>query len=490
MSKKKGLSASNRGGPGVCCEECAKEGKSGPQPLALNLQPTQDNPSKYPVTPWSAQRLYRPFVRWALVIGILFGFATGAGMLVMRLYDVPLGIWWVTHAQGHGVAQIFGFAGLFTMGMAFHIIPRFRNGPMTYPVPQRIILTGMVIGIVLRFGGQSVSSHAAISGPIVVVSAVLMLIAIVGFAVVAGRALSMGTARRDAVERWLAVGIAWLLAAGLIQLAISIRMAADQSVIAYGPWNRAFIIVGLLGFLGSFIFGVSSRTVTGFLGLRQRHGPLEVTAFALFNFGVAWTVIGSVAGLSARSVGTGTIVMAAGVVAFVLALRILEPAETPRKMMPGSYARYTWFIRAAYVWVLVFAGLSALDAVETLTSSNLLPGSDAKPAIHVLTLGFITPMIVGMASRMIPLFEGSIIRGHRLLDFAWVALMFSVGLRVVFGFVRTGADAWLAISGLLGFAAICIFAVLLLNSITHRSRQQYRRAAAEAGRVRWKATNP
>lgn len=146
--------------------------------------------SRYPVTPWSSQKLYRPFVKWALFIGLTLGSATGAGMLLGRAFGLEAGLWWLTHAQSHGIAQLFGFAGLFTMGVAFHVVPRFRNSDTAFPWPQRVTLLLTVAGVVLRMAGQSIEDMTAVSSTLLVASGVSILVAVLTFAGVIAFTLS------------------------------------------------------------------------------------------------------------------------------------------------------------------------------------------------------------------------------------------------------------------------------------------------------------
>jgi hypothetical protein len=93
------------------------------------VQPqTPERSGRYPVTPWYEQRIYGSFVISSLLIALTLGFITGSGMIIAEWVGIDQGIWWITHAHAHGMAQICGFTGLFTIGVGFHVVPRFRNG--------------------------------------------------------------------------------------------------------------------------------------------------------------------------------------------------------------------------------------------------------------------------------------------------------------------------------------------------------------------------
>jgi hypothetical protein len=135
--------------------------------------------------------------------------------------------------------------------------------------------------------------------------------------------------------------------------------------------------------------------------------------------------------------------------------------------MPGAYHRYALFVRSSYGWLGVFAVFTFLHGIEGATGASVLPAPAFGPTTHVLTLGFITGMIIGIGSRMLPLFEGSLITRHRFLDAAWFTLTASVALRLYFGYFRTGAQAGLGVSGTLGLAALVLFAWAILGG--HRA---------------------
>ncbi|MFW6195619.1 MAG: hypothetical protein ACOC5M_03745, partial [Chloroflexota bacterium] len=84
-----------------------------------------------------------------------------------------------------------------------------------------------------------------------------------------------------------------------------------------------------------------------------------------------------------------------------------------------------------------------------------------------------------------PLFEGSEIPMHRLLDASLVTLNMSVLTRLVFGFASgvTG-DIGLAISGALGLSALIFFAIPLYAALRPSAREAYQRRARAFGKQR------
>ena len=70
-----------------------------------------------------------PLIAAALVIGVVGGFALAATLTVTRALGVT-GLWWAAAAQAHGHLQLYGWAGLFVLGVALHFVPRLRGAPL------------------------------------------------------------------------------------------------------------------------------------------------------------------------------------------------------------------------------------------------------------------------------------------------------------------------------------------------------------------------
>jgi uncharacterized protein involved in response to NO len=72
-----------------------------------------------------------PMLKRALLMGAGGGFVLATVLTLARAFSVPLGAWWEATAQAHGHLQLYGWAGLFVLGVAFHFLPRLRGAPLT-----------------------------------------------------------------------------------------------------------------------------------------------------------------------------------------------------------------------------------------------------------------------------------------------------------------------------------------------------------------------
>src|SRR5579864_7913077 len=64
-----------------------------------------------------------PTVVAALWMGAAGGFVLASALSVTLAMRVPLGLWWLALAQAHGHIQLYGWAGLFVLGIALHFVP-------------------------------------------------------------------------------------------------------------------------------------------------------------------------------------------------------------------------------------------------------------------------------------------------------------------------------------------------------------------------------
>ncbi|NQW19299.1 MAG: NnrS family protein [Chloroflexi bacterium] len=437
---------------------------------------------------WSTQRLYRPFIRASLIVAITLGFSTGAAILIMPLLGIERSLTWVTHSQSHGIAQLFGWAGLFVMGFAYHVVPRFFRSSIRYPLPQKLSMWLVIAGLLFRFTGQSLYKMS-LADPLVAIGGVLLFAGMLVFGWTLYGVIRLSTSQSGSAEIWMISGVFWSVIAGALHLVITLRMAVDSAPLGYAPWNEALIYTCLFGFIASFIFGVSARAIRGFLLLQPMHERTNRISLLLVQLGLLTLIVGRFANLDQGVASTALILASSGAGMFVYALRVLEPSSGPIRRFAVGYARYGWLVRTAYGWLVVGCVMLILTALDNSGMTDLIPVEVSLPIMHVFTLGFVTTLIFGAASRFIPIFEGTDIRHPRLMDVAYVFITISVVLRVGFGFtVSEIGEHALGASGGIGFIGIILFAIVVFQAMTQSARDAYAARAAAFGQVKFEAT--
>jgi hypothetical protein len=283
------------------------------------------------------------------------------------------------------------------------------------------------------------------------------------------------------MDRWLWAGLAWGVIAGALHLAAVWGIPQRGASVAPIAIESAFVQAGVFGFLANFAFGVSQRAVVGLLGLRPTFGRLMWPAFFAINLGIAVSVVARVSNANSAYLGLGMLAQSAGFLLFVAGIRVFEPVAARRAMVPGTYPRYPLVARSGYAWLAIAATLMAVEGTGLLTGRAPIANL-AAPTLHAVVLGFITTLIMGMASRMLPLFEGAELPAQRVLDVAIALHLAGLGLRVGIGLAAPSwASPVLAASGLLGFVALALFAFPAWRVMGPSARDAYRKRAAAIG---------
>src|SRR5437763_7848382 len=95
-----------------------------------------------------------PYLRAALLLGSGGGFALASILTLTPLSGIPLGTWWAALVQTHGHLQLFGWAGLFVVGVALYFLPRLRGAPLDWPALLPWMLGVLISSLILRFISQ------------------------------------------------------------------------------------------------------------------------------------------------------------------------------------------------------------------------------------------------------------------------------------------------------------------------------------------------
>jgi uncharacterized protein involved in response to NO len=343
------------------------------------------------------------------------------GLLFMLLPGTFLGAWnliaisgrhgtaqvdaaWI---QAHGHAQIFGWIGSFILGIGFYSLTKMR-GIARFALSRAWTSWALwTVGVALRWAANVWSWHWRWTLPL---SAVLELAAfLLFFATVRAHRPQKDPADRQS-RIWIEVvvtGTAGFLFSLLANLASvtygawsgtgpAIPAPLDQRLLALFTW--AFPVVTIWGF--------SARWLPVFLGLPDPRGrllriALVVNTAAVVSALAAWWIVA--AGLFA----VGAIVASA-------ALHIFRRPERPPKIT-GVHPTFPLFLRVAYVWLLVSAGIS-LSAALWDRAGGLWGASR-----HALTVGYISTMVFAIGQRVLPAFCGMRVLFNPALMFAALA---------------------------------------------------------------------
>jgi hypothetical protein len=255
------------------------------------------------------------------------------------------------------------------------------------------------------------------------------------------------------------IGIS-LLAALLLNVVVSLDLARGGIVVPLAQ-DEALLHLQLWGFASSMALAVSGRIFPRFLllqGSRERLLPFALVLWAVGSLGVpaAWLAAPSAAWLRAGA----ALAQLAGAFLFVIALRLYELPARPSGTPHVTYPTRRW-IRVAFALMLASA---TADFVLALSESlgHVATLTQVSAARHALAQGFLLPLIVLMAARILPGYSSQMMRQPELLSAIMWTLLIGAALRFVaelFGGYGPGWGALVALGGTLGVTAFVVFAV-------------------------------
>jgi len=392
-----------------------------------------------------------------ITTGLLFMLAPGTFLGVWNLLAISshrasgsVSAAWV---QAHGHAQIFGWIGTFILGIGFYSIPKLRG-------LNRFALgaawTSWVLwtaGVTLRWLAGVSPWHWRVLFPL---SAALELAAFgIFFRCVAGhRPEGAGKKKLDAWVGVVIAGTVGLMLALAANLAAAFYLAIERPTPELpGVLDQRLLVLQTWGCLVPFVWGFSARWLPVFLGLRAVRARALLLAVVFNSAGV----IAALTGLPAAS----AILLAAGILIAIYALRLFEPAERPAKV-EGVHGSYPTFVRLAYGWAAIAAGLGIWSVF--LAGSHGIAGA----ARHALTVGFLATMVFTVGQRVLPAFSGMrLLFSSKLMFAALLLLACGCLLRVSSEILAyqgwaSAAWSWLPLSADCEMAAVTGFAVNLL----------------------------
>jgi hypothetical protein len=435
--------------------------------------PPAPAPARPTPAPWESYRLY---LKTSLVLALTAGFGIGLLAVLGRAVGPDLGVYWLPLIQAHGQVQLLGWVGLFLVGVAYHVVPRFRG---VAPPSRRVALAtyALLLGAVLvRALGQPLAVATGLPGAFTL-AAMLQLAASALFAATLARWLVPARGRWEGYEPYLLAAGVWLMVAGLVQFPIALSTDAMGRGLVASLLAEPYLIALFHGFVLMAALGVTRRAIPLFMGLRPTHERLALAACALLNAGVALEVGGGVLSALAgpepwRGASLlGAVLLLAGAVAFVVALRLYERAPMPPGA--GQPRAHEPYVRTAYGWLLFSLGLGAVLAVMELAAGVAPTAGAANAARHAFALGFISLLIFGVASRVVPVFGGVALWRRPLLAPLYVVFNLGVVVRVA-GELLGSADALgrelVACSGVLGYGGLALFALILWRTLDTRPR--------------------
>jgi hypothetical protein len=373
--------------------------------------------------------LYRRFFRAAIVVVLTAGATLGATMLFfygLRRSFTSLDLF--PPIQAHANAQVFGWVGLFVMGFACQGFPRFKYVRLWRPGLANLSFVGMAGGLVLRMVGAWPWLGAT---PLGLAGGVLEAMSVLLFALVMFRTLRLST-QRDGWDRYVRFALAcFAIVAVLEPLAFWLtRPGVDPALLIprVADFMAPYRNVQLLGFAGILILGVAQRILPTAFGFREVGRRAGAWAFILLSCGLGLDVLGWILFRATRSPGWA---LASWLGTSAYALGALQITVELRGFSRGDGDRSAKFIRAAFCWLAVACAMVFAEPFYARALGLRFSHAFHGAIRHAFTVGFVSLMILGVSSKVVPILQGIDVRGLPRLWWPFVLINAGNLLRVL-----------------------------------------------------------
>ncbi len=413
------------------------------------------------------RRFFKAGVAIVLTVGCLWGainllqIGLGKSFLQLRLLSS-------THAHAH--AMIFGWVGMFVMGFAYQSFPRFKNTTLWRPelanLSFYLLGTGIVAGML-----ADMLLPASTSFVLGAVSGLSEITAVVFFMLVLYRTARQSIEPHNPYEKFIASSFIWFLLGTILEAVFFFAKATAHS--EHGLIMRIALIDGplrdiqLLGFAALIIAGVCQRFVPQVYGLGKPAHDRQTLIFWLINGSLLLNIVSYVLLLTTHSlyfaIGLELAYLLMPVWAVLLAIQI----GVFRK--PSQPDRTFKFIRAAYVWLLISCGMMPFFPLYGALTHQVFAHTYMGSHRHAFTVGFISMMILGVSSRVVPILAG--IDAKRMNSLWAPFILFNVGctgrvlLQVLTDFVPNVAYPLIGFTGFIELTALLWWGIELWHTM-------------------------
>jgi NnrS protein len=469
-------------GPAESLEFFARVHQVDADALLRDLEAELEAPAKpeYVYQETLADYIYRRFFKAGVAIMLTVGGLWGAANLAeiaLRQNFLQLNLIPAIHAHAH--AMIFGWVGLFVMGFAYQSFPRFKYVTLWRPALANLTLYLMLGGIVTRIAAELLQPRA-LGLALGAASALAELAAISLFIVIIIKTAAQSIEPANPYEKFIFGALFWFFVQALVSdfffFAKATAAGSSQLIARIALIDGPLRDIQLFGFAALIIAGVSQRFIPAVYGLARPSRDRQRLIFWLMNgsllLGVATYVL---------VVRTHNPLFALGLEAvylLMLAWALLLVRQLGVFRSPSERDRSWKFIRAAYTWLVIAMAMLPFFPLYGLLTHQVFAHSYMGAHRHAFTVGFISLMIMGVASRVAPILAGadsaelSSLRGPFVLINLGCAGR--VVLQILSDFVPAVAYPLIGFTGFLEVAALAWWGIELWHTMnltaTHRAR--------------------
>ena len=422
------------------------------------------------------RRFFKAGIAVVLTVGCLWGalnlFEIATRKSFLQLHLLPS-----IHAHAH--AMVFGWVGLFVMGFAYQSFPRFKYTTLWRPDLANLTFILMLIGILSRIGAELLQPMPVGFG-LGILSAAVESAAVVIFLTIILKTARQSMEPHNPYEKFIFGAFFWFLLQTILSVvfffakatAASEQQLVQRIALIDGPLRD----IQLLGFAALIIAGVSQRFVPAVYGLGSPRRDRQTLIFWLMNGSLILDIASYVLVLTTHNpvfaigLEVSYVLMVVWAVLLVMQLCIFSKPTDPDRTFK--------FIRAAYTWLLVAMAMMPFFVVYGVLTHQYFAHSYMGAHRHAFTVGFISMMILGVSSRIVPVLAG--VDSKQVSSLWGPFILFNVGntgrvvLQVLTDFFPSVAFPLVGLTGFIEVTALAWWGFELWQTMnlskTHRAK--------------------
>lgn len=432
-----------------------------------------DSNSDVVITRPQTEHVYEIFVKTAILIVLSTGCLYGASLLAyMAFRNSMTSVSWML-IETHGDTQVYGWVGLFIMGLSYFALPKFWNS-MLYSTPlayKSFFL--MVAGIFLSFVFKAIAYYSGLfffKIPALIGCAFQTISIAIFIYVICMTYFSSEKKKFEIYEGFLLSSYLWFALQAIAFVALYFHFNIVGNTEIPEAFKNPIRHIQIVGFACMVIIGIFTKTLPIFLGIQEPNRKINLYVLYLLNISIALkTISGFYREYTANLHGFFTVIFClagiletVGMFLFIYNLNLFDSRKTVKNPtnLPTGFRKY---IRAALIWLFVSEG-----ALLTFTVYEALSGEQVPHALfgayrHAIFVGFISMMILGCASKMIPLSKGVKLCSTKLLNATFILInigcVFRVTAQPIATLLYPQVYAFMGISGFLEYAAMFCFGI-------------------------------
>jgi hypothetical protein len=432
--------------------------------------------------------LWRRFFKFGIVfgsIGWVFGAVNLAYIAFKRSYfELPIPL-----ILSHAHIQVFGWVGLFVMGFAYQAFPRFKFVSLWNPRLASISFWIMVLGIFI-----SALSWALLPSipffALGIIGSILELIAISMFSVVIVKTIGQAVEKRRFWEKYIFAAVSFFLIQAILNpflfyLVGDASLKSNMSLLIHrvAGFIAPYQDIQLFGFIVMMIFGVSQRFIPFVFNTKEPSKQLGDFSFYTFLFSLLLTVSIHLVIRIYKLEFLRPFISVPYLGFFISSVGVIYNTGIFREAKDLS--RGLKFIRAAYIWLIISMLLLLFLPLYSHYVFGRFSHNYFGAYRHALTVGFISLMILGVASRITPIMSGvepknSLMVPFVLINIGNVMRVISQILSDFEGIIGDSLMVWnrtcLMASGFIQVLGFCLWAYDMWSTANEGVRRQEERA--------------